>query len=607
MRFTENRVVNFGFALAILILFTIGGVSYLNTVRLIEAERRQDEALEILARLSRLQSTMLDLQSAARGFALTGDEAFLEPYRAAEEAFGPLVAELAGMVRGNTEMERRLEELLPHLSERITFSREIIETRRRDGLEAAARMIQTGRGLEAMNRIRAGLARMSELERFMLTDSRYRTEGGALATRLAIIAGSTVAVFLMAVSLSIIRRQVAARQRADEALHKQTSVLQSILESMGDGVVVADETGAVLLFNPAAQEMFSTSTPDTPPETWPKRFGLHDGSGEDGIPCPPEMCPLVDAVEGRACDGVELTVARDGASTRWLSATARPLKGPEGTPRGGVVVFRDITEHKRAQAALQEREEELRQANEELSRGSEELATANRELEAFSYSVSHDLRAPLRALDGFSRILMEDYAEQLDGDAQRYLGIIRENSQMMGKLIDDLLAFSRVSRKAVEVRPVSPTALVREVLEELCAAEEGREIRTHVDELPPCEADPALLRQVWANLLSNALKYTRHRDVAEVEVGGRVEGDTAVYYVRDNGAGFDMQYVNKLFGVFQRLHRMEEFEGTGVGLAIVQRIVHRHGGRAWAEGAVDQGATFYFTLNLPEDDPGAQD
>ena len=226
-----------------------------------------------------------------------------------------------------------------------------------------------------------------------------------------------------------------------------------------------------------------------------------------------------------------------------------------------------------------------------------ELEAANKELEAFSYSVSHDLRAPLRAIGGFSRILMEDYAQQLPPEMAHYLTIIRESSQQMGRLIDDLLTFSRLSRQPLSRQPVDVARLVHQVLDSLNREPEGRHVQIAIRELPPCQGDPALLRQVWVNLLSNALKFTRGREPSIIEIGSSTQEDDApVYFVRDNGVGFDMQYADKLFGVFQRLHRDEEFEGTGIGLAIVQRIIRRHGGRVWAKSEPNMGATFYFTI-----------
>jgi light-regulated signal transduction histidine kinase (bacteriophytochrome) len=203
----------------------------------------------------------------------------------------------------------------------------------------------------------------------------------------------------------------------------------------------------------------------------------------------------------------------------------------------------------------------------------------------------------LRAVDGFSQAVLEDYGEQLPEKGQRYLQTIREGAQRMGTLIDDLLTFSRLSRTPLKKQAVNTDHLVRHVLEGLAPQREGRQVEIRIGNLPACQGDPALLNQVWVNLLSNALKYSRHRQPAVIEIGDKLEQDENIYFVRDNGAGFDMRYAHKLFGVFQRLHRADQFEGTGVGLAIVQRVIHRHGGRIWADAAVDRGATFYFTLN----------
>jgi signal transduction histidine kinase len=226
------------------------------------------------------------------------------------------------------------------------------------------------------------------------------------------------------------------------------------------------------------------------------------------------------------------------------------------------------------------------------------LEGTNAELESFSYSVSHDLRAPLRAIHGFARILLEDHNAKLEPEAQRLLGVIDQNTRRMGQLIDDLLAFSRLGRTDLTTGPVDMKELAQIVADEVKRADTGRNgsLEIRIDPLPPARGDRGLLRQVMSNLLQNAAKFTRGKTNAQIEVGSRPDGGQTVYYVKDNGAGFDGRYADKLFGVFQRLHSTEEFDGTGVGLAIVKRIVQRHGGRAWAEGQVGQGATFYFTL-----------
>ena len=239
---------------------------------------------------------------------------------------------------------------------------------------------------------------------------------------------------------------------------------------------------------------------------------------------------------------------------------------------------------------------EVKKLNEELENNVVQLEAANKELEAFAYSVSHDLRAPLRAIDGFSQIILEDYLDKLDDEGRRVLNVIRGNTKKMGQLIDDLLVFSRLGRQELRASGIDMGKLAKAVSEELKLAVPERKLKFTINTLIPAQGDQAMIRQVFVNLLSNAVKFTRPKENATVEIGGGREGNENIYYVKDNGVGFDMQYVDKLFGVFQRLHSAAEFEGTGVGLAIVQRIIHRHGGRVWAEGKVGDGASFYFSL-----------
>ena len=259
-------------------------------------------------------------------------------------------------------------------------------------------------------------------------------------------------------------------------------------------------------------------------------------------------------------------------------------------------------------------EEEIRTLNSDLelrvTERTTQLESANKELEAFSYSVSHDLRAPLRGMAGFARILMEDYAEQLPEDAVRSLKRIQDNAQKMGTLIDDLLAFSRLSRQALSKQPINPGGLARQIFEELRGDQDGRKLDIVIEEMPQFQGDPALFKQVYVNLLANALKFTRKREPGRIAIGCQNIDGEDVYFVKDNGVGFDMRYANKLFGVFQRLHDAKEYEGTGVGLAIVQRVITRHGGRLWADAEIEKGASFYFTVGdaqqIEQDDTTGQ-
>jgi signal transduction histidine kinase len=236
------------------------------------------------------------------------------------------------------------------------------------------------------------------------------------------------------------------------------------------------------------------------------------------------------------------------------------------------------------------------QTDEDLKQYSAQLEASNLELESFSYSVSHDLRVPLRAVDGFSRILLEEYNDKLDAEGQRLLKVVRDNTKKMAQLIDDILSFSRSGRIELVPAEVKMDDLVRDVMAELSPATAGRKVVLEIKPMPPALADRSMMRRVLVNLLANAVKFTRPKAEAHIEIGAKTGTGETVYYVKDNGVGFDMKYVGKMFGMFLRLHGVEEFEGTGIGLAIVKRIITRHGGRVWAEGKVNEGATIYFTL-----------
>jgi PAS domain S-box-containing protein len=284
---------------------------------------------------------------------------------------------------------------------------------------------------------------------------------------------------------------------------------------------------------------------------------------------------------------------------RIIKASDAAIRGEGGKATHVVGINLDLTE-------TFERLEEIRKLNASLKNRAAELETSVKELDAFSYSVSHDLRAPLRAIDGFSRIVEEDYAPKLDDEGRRLIGVIRGEAQRMGRLIDDLLTFSRLGRQKVESGRIDMEAMARKVFEELTAVEPGHVIQFNLQSIPPAFGSEAMIRQVWVNLIGNAVKFTGKRERAEIEIGVEPgEAGEQVYFVRDNGAGFDMRYADKLFGVFQRLHTHEEFPGTGVGLALVQRIVHRHGGHVWGEGEIEKGATFRFTIPDPGKEPAS--
>ena len=348
-------------------------------------------------------------------------------------------------------------------------------------------------------------------------------------------------------------------------------------------MVIVNEAGKIVLINNQTERLFGYGRDELLDQgvdmLLPKRFQMTHPKHRREYFNSPRLRPMGAGLDlsGRRKDGTEFPV----------EISLSPLRTDEGILVTAAI--RDITERKQA-------EREIRILNNTLERHANELEVTNRELEFFSYSVSHDLRAPLRTIDGFSQALMEDYAQELPAEALNFLDRVRAAAQRMAKLIDDLLDLSHITRTPVESRQVDMSALAQDIAHDLQQAEPEREVAFLISPNLQCNADLRLLRVALENLINNAWKFTSKVKQARIEVGRRAEKGEQIYFVRDNGAGFDMAYANKLFGAFQRLHAVTDFPGTGIGLATVQRIVHKHGGRVWAESAVDQGATFFFTL-----------
>jgi signal transduction histidine kinase len=403
-----------------------------------------------------------------------------------------------------------------------------------------------------------------------------------------------------------------ARKQAEEALQKAGALQNAIFHSAYFSCIATDENGVIQLFNVGAERMLGYTAADMMNKVTAAE--LHDPqeviarANALSLEFSRTIAPGFDAMVFKASRGIEdiyeLTkIRKDGSRfPAILSVTA--LRDAREKIIGYLLIGTDNSARKRAEEALVKaaalQSETIRRLNADLEQRVKErtvqLEAANRELEAFSYSVSHDLRTPLRAVDGYSQVVLDKFGPQLPDDGRRYLQTIRAGAQKMGALIDDLLTFARLNRQELSKRSFDTGTLVQAALEELGSPWPERNIEVRVGALPVCTGDPVLLKQVWLNLLSNALKYTRKRELPVVEIGCTKADGIDTFFVHDNGTGFDMRYADKLFGVFQRFHRAEDYEGTGVGLAIVQRIVHRHGGRVWADAAVDRGSTFYFTL-----------
>jgi PAS domain S-box-containing protein len=384
-------------------------------------------------------------------------------------------------------------------------------------------------------------------------------------------------------------RDITERKRLEATLQESEEKFRTMANSIPQLAWIARADGYIFWFNQRWYEYTGTTLEQV------------EGWGWQSVYDPRVIMTVIEKWQGAINAGkpFEMEFPLRGADGRLRTFLTRvqPLKDAAGRVLQWFGTNTDVEQLKQA-------EEKIQRANNELEHRvmmrTAELQAANKELEAFSYSVSHDLRAPLRAVNGFARIVMDRFGSQVPADALEYLERVCNGAKRMGELIDDLLRFSNLGRQPMLLRDVDSVKLVQDVLHESAPQWEGRQIDIRVGKLPACHGDVALLRQVWVNLISNAIKYTGRREAAVIEIGCERKSKENVFFVRDNGTGFNMQYAKKLFGVFQRLHLSEEFEGTGVGLAIVQRIVHRHGGRVWAEAVEGQGATFYFSIKGEE-------
>lgn len=716
-----------------MLIILVGAVfAFWSTRRTLEALRMVDHTRQVRLELQRALVSVVNAETAMRGFQLSGESGLIENLENDEAATRDAVQKLRELTRDAAEQQRSLASLALLVDDKIEFSRETLRVRGEQGAEAGVALFRTFKGERLMNEIRTVIRRMEDAEDGKLKVRSLDAENASHLTLVVVVGESIVVTIVLGIAAWTVRRELRARQFAERMQASARAYAENIVDTVREPLLVIDGSMRVDRANRAFYEFFRTRREDTerclltelgggtwnPPDLtrlftetlahgksfegveWEpslpglgqrslllsgSRLGRSDDDGEaillafqdvtaqrrteqihlhfralfESLPglylvLKPDLTIVAvsdaflratmtrrDVILGRGVFDVFPDNPEDPAATgatnlraslnrvlqggksdtmaiqrydvrrpdgsfeeRFWSPVNSPVYSPDRRIEYIIHRVEDVTDFVQQKPQMSGDEPEMRErieseifrSSQEVQKANQQLRALNVELESFSYSVSHDLRAPLRHIDGFADLLNQHAGDKLDEKARRYLKTISESAKRMGTLIDDLLVFSRMGRAEMRRGKVNLNGLVREVMKELEREAQGRNVVWKCEELPSVEGDASLLRQVFVNLLSNALKYSRPRNPAVIEITAAEGPGEKLFCVRDNGVGFDMAYAHKLFGVFHRLHRNEEFEGTGIGLANVQRIVNRHGGRVWAEGKVGEGASFHFSL-----------
>lgn len=567
-----------GLATASAVLFLAAVLSYLVLVRQLEDHEWIIHTHTVLEKLGEVRSNVTEVEAGERGYLLTGDDVYLAPYDRGARELRRNLNELRQLVGDDAKQQRALDRLEPLVAAKLAFLAERIQIRRQQGLGAAVAAAREGLGKQLMDQINVLLAGMKDEEDRLLLQRSRALQSSATKSKWTVgLLGGLGLLFNLTAGL-IIQKEIRKRTRVEEQF-------RSLLEFTPDCIVIVNRKGEIVLVNSQTEKVFGYSRSELLQQSVeiliPHRFHQRMEFFSHPRVCQMGLGPEFFALRK---DGTEFPV----------EISLAPLETAEG--RLVPCAIRDITARKQTEEALRRQAQEVERQRGELARSNVELTAANKEIESFSYSVSHDLRAPLRSIDGFSVALLEDCADKLDAKGKEYLYRMRAATQRMGVLIDDLLDLARVTRVEMRRERVDLSTMAKSIITELASAHPERNAKIQIEQSLETTGDSHLLRIVLGNLLGNAWKFTSKRQTPRIEFGKTACNGTSAYFVRDDGAGFDSAYASRLFGAFQRLHDKSEFPGTGIGLATVQRIVHRHGGRIWAEGTVDRGATFYFTL-----------
>ncbi len=575
------RLETVGLWIAIAASVGVAAVGYRTTEELVDVSREVDRTHRAIDALDQVLVAVGSAGTARRAFLLGGEGAEVERFAAAGEQMRSALTEARALSDEGVGQKERFARIEALLDDRWATLADSVERRRRGVVSSDES--PTRADVDSMGRLRTAILDATGERRRVLSERQGRADRSAVVATEVELCGTALSVVILVLAFTRLRRDAARERAAHDSADRAKRFLDSIVENLPAMVFVKEAEGlrfermnhaGELLLGTTRNELLGKSDKDFFPEDQARFFQAKDRQ--------------------TLARGVVLDIPEEPIETkrgrRWLHTRKVPLFDEEGEPRFLLGISEDITERKEAVEALRH--------------AKEKAEAVSRELEAFSYSVAHDLRAPLRSIDGFTRALMEDCTSTLDDVGQKHLQRVVAAAGRMGDLIDDMLALSRVSRAQLHAEEIDLSALAAESVADLRLQSPERDVTVRIAPSIRTRADRRLLRILLDNLLGNAFKFTGRRPRATIEVGTTGDGDRRVYFVRDDGVGFDHRHAEKLFGAFQRLHDVRDFPGSGIGLATVHRIVNRHGGRVWAHGEPDRGATFSFTLDEGSLDEG---
>lgn len=587
----KRTAINAAFAGSIIIMLAIILIVGLNFAVLNNISLELKSCYTTINILSRIERFITDAETGQRGFIITNNPSYLEPYYRAKNEISFLHQQYKDIENDQENLNQflHLEDFISKKFFELDYTINLKENNKNDSVISR---IKSNIGKLYMDSIRATMQNILAREKSELKFYEDKNENSIRKTIWGGILGLIASFGMILFVFYTLKKENALNKKLRIEADQSRLFFSTSLISIGDAVITTNEDGIITFMNKIAEKITKWSNEESKGRPVEIIFNIYKEGTREKV-----ECPVRKAIKTKEIVGLNNhTILLDKPGNEiHIDDSAAPILNEKGDVTGAVLIFRDITKKRQTEIELEKSYLYAKELNEKMDKKLKELENVNKELESFTYSVSHDLRAPLRSINGFSKILLDEYGEKLDDEAKRLLNIVRENASKMGVFIDELLNFAKLGRKALNYKVTDFGKLVNDTIELM-----GNEISDKrifkIYPLLPSYADEVLMFEVWKNLLSNAVKFSSKTPEPMIEVGCEVQDDSVRYFVKDNGAGFNMEYYNKLFGVFQRLHADADFPGTGVGLALCEKIIRLHGGKIWAESIEETETTFYFTI-----------